>query len=237
MSDLSQLLTVIVTTSAIPSHPSTRMIERCIGSFKFMAGLSGARWLVVCDDSPGEAYSEYKRSLRQMARTLELSRNSTSGDCGRLPSMMRAVLEHVKTPLVFILQHDFDVIREVDGERLTHLILQWPQTLKHVHLNKRPNVVSNWDKILEPCEVGGVPMLKTTNWSDNPHWARADYYRSFVLPRCQPDISCELLYHHFQKDIELIGFQKAHPLYGTYIPGNLDDPPTIRHLDGDTFQL
>ena len=46
---LEELLTVIITTSPIQSHPSSQMLEEVLGSFDHVAGLRGCRTLLMCD--------------------------------------------------------------------------------------------------------------------------------------------------------------------------------------------
>jgi hypothetical protein len=46
---LRDRLTVVVTTSPVPSNPSTAMIEELFQSFAMCPGLSACRKIIVCD--------------------------------------------------------------------------------------------------------------------------------------------------------------------------------------------
>ena len=46
---LSQLLTVVITTSPISTHPSTAMLEEVVGSFALVPGLRSCPTVVVFD--------------------------------------------------------------------------------------------------------------------------------------------------------------------------------------------
>lgn len=63
------LLTVVVTTSPVVSHPSTGLIDAVLDSFRFAAGLRECPTLIVCDGfklkSEGTSRRESRRSYRQ----------------------------------------------------------------------------------------------------------------------------------------------------------------------------
>ncbi|CAG9467535.1 unnamed protein product [Pedinophyceae sp. YPF-701] len=141
---LQDRLTVLLTTSATRSNPSTALIEAVLGTFPFCPGLEQCRLVVVCDGCnvkqdheiqgrgvkalyrggmvPGEQglsdYAEYKTRLRRIC-----------GDAGRFPGgaavveldtrhgfglAVRAGLAHVSTPYVMVVQHDRNFARPFD---------------------------------------------------------------------------------------------------------------------------
>ena len=50
MSNLSDFLTIIITTSPIKSHPSTYILDQVIESFNFIDGLNDCKKIIICDD-------------------------------------------------------------------------------------------------------------------------------------------------------------------------------------------
>lgn len=132
--DWAALVTVIVTTSASPVHPSTELIESTLTSLRDHAQmLRGCRTVIVCDGVRGvraqskyrsgrvtsqalQAYTEYKDELRALC-----SCGGRAGTCfegqrcdvveleehhGFGFAVRRAMFHHVETPMVVVIQHD-----------------------------------------------------------------------------------------------------------------------------------
>lgn len=59
--DLSQRLTVIVTTSPVRSHPDTTVICTALNSFHLVPGLEQTRKLIVCDGYVVSDRSQFKK--------------------------------------------------------------------------------------------------------------------------------------------------------------------------------
>ena len=124
--------TVIVTTSAIPSHPSTALLDATLASLSLCTGaIDRCHLIITCDgyqlsDANAET-SQYKwgRLTRQAAEAYEaflktVIDRAAHGELGdrqvtvlALPShhgfgrAVKAALTHVTTELVLVLQHDW----------------------------------------------------------------------------------------------------------------------------------
>eukprot|EP00928_Gymnodinium_smaydae_P084856 TRINITY_DN6812_c2_g3_i2.p1 TRINITY_DN6812_c2_g3~~TRINITY_DN6812_c2_g3_i2.p1 ORF type:complete len:379 (-),score=81.70 TRINITY_DN6812_c2_g3_i2:171-1307(-) len=134
---LGALVTVIVTTSAAPVHPSTELLDQVLGSLVTNAPeLADSRVIVVCDgckmsaknawrsgrvtEDGRDAYDVYKARLRaafeaspapaHLPRRCELLELPTNHGFG---FAVRAALEHVDTPLVCVVQHDRAFLRRI----------------------------------------------------------------------------------------------------------------------------
>lgn len=91
-------------------------------------------------------------------------------------------INHVVTPYIFVLQHDFILVRPFDAERLL-ATMQRNAAIKHVRLNARPNVAKGFDGyIANYTGDTDVPLTRTCGWSDGPHIASVQYYRKFCMP-------------------------------------------------------
>ena len=122
--------TVIVTTSAVPSHPSTALLDATLASLSLCTGaIERCHLIITCDGyqlSDAET-SQYKwgRLTRQAAEAYEafvgsVRDRAARGEMGArrvtvlaLPShsgfgrAVKAALTHVTTELVLVLQHDW----------------------------------------------------------------------------------------------------------------------------------
>jgi len=154
-SSLAASLTVIITTSAAPSNPSTELIEQVLASLECHArALAECKMLIVCDgtrasaknlfrsgrvDEPAAArYAQYKQRLRTLAvasrfelRLLELPTNHGFGYA------VRAALGEVHTPLVCVIQHDRTFLRAVDVEAVATSVLESKGAVGYVLLPTR----------------------------------------------------------------------------------------------------
>jgi hypothetical protein len=73
----------------------------------------------------------------------------------------------------------------------------------------------------------GFPALQTPAWMDNPHIMTTEHYRTIIEPRIKGVIGFpeEVIRPIYEK----MGYEKGHDLFGTYIYGNLNDPPVVKH--------
>jgi hypothetical protein len=134
---LSSLITIVITTSPSPLHPSTVHIEKVAESIKTYAPqLSSCRKIIVCDGSlvrdknkfrsgrvtqdAYDRYVEYKKKIASLFHEssifkgenyelIELKERHGFGFAVR-----KAMFHHVQTPIVLIVQHDRTFMRPVD---------------------------------------------------------------------------------------------------------------------------
>ena len=143
--------TTIITTSPSPVHPSTELIVQVIASLKRHAPLLAAsRMIVVCDgsklaerckyrmgvvDADAHArYLEYKSRLRALARAdgfeiVELDVRHGFGNALRAGLIAFSEPERrVTTPLIAVVQHDRNLMRDVDVAAVGGAILASGET-------------------------------------------------------------------------------------------------------------
>lgn len=245
--DPTRLVTILTATSPVPSHPSTRLIQRAAESLANYAELAGCRHLVICDGCPPqlshytEQYQAYKLRLRtQVAAKLF----PTSAEILELPhpvglpGVIIQGCERITTPYVLVFEHDFEVIRSIDVRGILQTFAQ-SKAVQHIRLNKRANREAGFDFVLKPdVERRPVPLVRTSAWSANPHFAKMSYYREMVLPNitARPGGGApgfeEPLFAMLCADIRKVGFDRAQRKWGVFLYGDLDAPATIVHLDG-----
>ena len=135
--ELEKLVTVIVTTSPIPDHPSTAMLEHTVTSFRHVEGLASCRIIIVCDGVRSSEQDALKRGLVTSEtevnyrgyiaslRHLILEHRSTNGPFHTAEVLeldshqgfgwaLWAGLRIVDTRYVLVAQHDYCFERSVD---------------------------------------------------------------------------------------------------------------------------
>lgn len=194
-----ELLTVVVCSSPVPSNPDTSVLRAVFASLSIVAGLSQCPKIIQLDGpQPSlrvarvEAYAEFESRVRDLARTdaaFTRTRVYRSRTFLFASHNLAAAIMHVNTTFLFALQHDYVVVRPFDASGLLRTMVDVP-VVKHVRLNMRPNMPARgFDGVVENASLPGlrVPLARTCGWSDAPHIARTEYYRTFVIPRNRQD--------------------------------------------------
>lgn len=183
---VDDMVTVLMPTSAIPSHPSLDVISETVSSIRDR--LPGAEILIMADGLPEylrhrvKDYGEYLRRL-MWATNLEWSNvvpflfERHTHQVG----MTRAVLGEVRTPLVLFVEHDTPLVGDVDWAGCARAVLSGDTNLIRFHHEAsvlEPHKHLMVDDV--PRMVEGVPLLRTVQWSQRPHLAATGAYRNWL---------------------------------------------------------
>jgi hypothetical protein len=181
---MSEQITVVIPTSPIPSHPSTAIIDRAIASVR--AQLPNSTLIVSIDGVEGEipeSYEIFKRlSARVFGKSLLFERHLHQS--GMLPLS----LECMDTPLLLYLEHDWELLPDIPWAELSQLILSGEYNYIKLHAAPR---ISPWhehlmaERVMHKIGEVFVPIIKTIQWSQNPHLASTQFYREKILPHCE----------------------------------------------------
>lgn len=182
MKDLGvqDVLSVVIPTSPIPSHPSTEIISKTIESVRFH---TGAPIYVTIDGLRNEQqdraseYDEYVRRLLwqcnfEYDNVIPLVFDTHVHQSG----MMKEVLSQITTPLIMYVEHDTPLVtdRPIDWEYLTRVLMRGDARSIRFHYE---------ETIPEPHEHLMIPdkdmpyLLATRQWSQRPHLSRTDFYK------------------------------------------------------------
>jgi hypothetical protein len=189
---IDDLVTVIVTSSPIPSHPSTAMIEETIASIRERLPL--AEVLLVVDGVHPEQehrradYDAYTRRL------LWLANNRWHNVLPIvLPSWVhqanatRAALAEVTTPLVLFVEHDTPLLGEIEWAPLADLVLSGAANAVRFHhettvLDVHEHLMLDPAPSVMPTPHGPAVVRRTSAWWQRPHLASTNFYRGRVMP-------------------------------------------------------
>ncbi|MCI5051655.1 MAG: hypothetical protein MRY21_00790 [Simkaniaceae bacterium] len=248
---LSSELTIITSTSFIPSHPATYMIERTQKSLEITPEFRGCHKIIVCDglnekyrtsavddiNTRKERYNIYKKRLYALCKANPAFANTTLIFLEKnytLSGAIEVALEYVKTPYIFLHQHDFEHIRRLKAVEVIASMKRNPN-LKHIRVPSERNVSDYWDGPIDRKIEGGalIPLCRTFRWCDSEHFSSVKYYLDFVLPRCRPNYGfMEHCIHQPDFVKGQIKIRQNHLLYGTYKYGKKGDGNYTSHLDG-----
>lgn len=186
--DPSQI-TVLIPTSPIASHPSTSIIEETVASVRHW--LPTAEIIVMCDgvreeqESYRTAYGEY---LERVAWLCNYRWGNAYplyfGEHTHQIGMTRRALEDVRTSLLLFVEHDTPLVTDEDidwGGAIWDLGLGFLNVLR---LHHEALVLEVHERLMIDHETNsspiGLPFRRTLQWSQRPHLARTDYYRSMM---------------------------------------------------------
>lgn len=180
------LITILMPTSPIPSHPKTGMIEETIDSIR--QRLPHAEILLMVDGVRAEqadrrdAYSEYVRRLIWMSMhhwhnvlVLNFEEHLHQG------LMTRRTLEQVRTPTILFVEHDTPLCGSIPFEDIARTVMSGDVYV--VRLHHEANVLEPHEYLMldrKSQDVHGVPMKRTVQWSQRPHVASSVFYKQMA---------------------------------------------------------
>jgi hypothetical protein len=189
------VITAVMTTSPIPSHPSTKVVDQVMDSIQHHLG--GVEILLLCDgvrepehEDRRPAYEEYKKRMRYRpcVRMAEWPRSVQQA------YMFRQALPTVKTPLMLYIEHDYALTLDpIDWEGIVNVLQQERancvrfHNLEEIHPLHQHLMLDCFEgadghhggqKICEPPLVCGVPMIRTVQFWGCPHITRTSWYRA-----------------------------------------------------------
>ncbi len=183
---VEDVVTLLIPTSPIPSHPSTHIIEETIVSIREQ--LPTAEILVMVDgvrDELADRKADYDEYVR---RLIWLCRHRWSNvlpvvfdEHQHQANMTRLTLEaQVRTPLVLFVEHDTPIVGDIDWPGLCAGVLSGEADVIRLHHESR--ILDDHRHLMvdeDTVEMGParVPAMRTAQWSQRPHVASADWYR------------------------------------------------------------
>lgn len=186
LTDSRPPITVLVSTSPLPSHPSTRIIDETIASVR--AQLPTAEIILMCDGVRPEQEARRADYETYLQRVL-WSANHVWGNV--LPLIFdehlhqsgctKRALEHVHTPLVLFVEGDTPLVGEIPWPEISDVILAGDANL--VRFSHEASILEPHRHLAldsEPQKVRGVPMTRTVQWSQRPHLASTAFYRELL---------------------------------------------------------
>jgi hypothetical protein len=222
--------TIIIPCSFIPTHayePRCSKIDITIKSIRKQ--LPDAPIVITCDGLIGDDfrsypdYAEYKRIIDTRYDNCQvICYDEHVHQSGMLPIALALTL----TPLIFYLEHDWEILDPIEWEAIEDAVLTDKFNYVKLHAGKRIHPLH--EHLMEDRgSINGAHFIHTRQWSQNPHLASSEFYRTAVLPRCtgKKDF-IENLLHGDVGNSQWADFRCAvyNPVHG--------DMQRVRHLDG-----
>ena len=175
--------TVLVATSPISGHPTTKMLEETIKSIRFH--LPEVEILVMFDGVRPEQehyrtrYEKYKENaLWWINQQLNIT-PILFEEHQHQARMTRATLKQVTTPTIMFVEHDTPLVTDCDIEfdKIQKLISDNKADVVRLHHEAR--IHPDHEHLMVDSEPQNG-FLRTAQWSQRPHVANTDYYRMLL---------------------------------------------------------
>lgn len=247
--------TVIITSNLIPSHPSTEVIDKTIASLTMLQGLRPTSVdhripLIITVDGPyGKdrgTNTPLQQILNQYTETVQkryanhdtfnvtiLAQRSKV----KLIKNMEAALPLVKTPFMYVLQHDLPFVLPVNHTSLVQTALLYPEEVRlvrfglHKTLSRRKDIPDD-----RTCgapffhsTTHGIDLAKTHTWSDNNHFTTKSYYEEMFST-----VEGFRTANFMEVPMRDAARQNC-SRWGTWLYGEVGHGPMLQHLDGKHY--
>lgn len=196
---------IIILSNLIPTHPSIDIINQTYNSlFEMLVGLPlNTPIYISVDGLPTdkqtpeniERLHDYVKNLRW--RFLKNNPHDVTilnnYQHGHISNSIRAALELISTPFVYVIQHDLYFVKPVNHTGLIHAMQKYPEKLQIVRFGKdkqRKHQVKRFDYCRDRMGYSITISKKlyfspAGVWSDNNHLTTKAYY-TFLLKTLGP---------------------------------------------------
>ena len=226
MASFNSDITIVLSTSPMPSHPSTAFVDEVVDSiYKFLFRHEKTKIIITCDGTRerNEDYEAFIVNLEDKYKDNADIAIIKKPEFGHLTGNLRFAIEYVETEFVFLVQHDISFLRYVDIAKVLEDMRNNPE-LKHVRFNKRLNTRARGDYNLGRKRVeANYKYISTPQWSDQNHICTVDYFKNEILTR---------VHKGFMEHTMRRKARRKHDVFGTFLFGDHKDPAVTCHLQG-----
>lgn len=181
--NINEVMSIVVPTSPIPSHPSTEIIEQTIKSIRHHTAMDIFITIDGVRPEQEEMRADYEEYVRRLLWKCNFEWENVTPvlfeEHVHQSGMMKKVLEFIKTPLVMYVEHDTPLTtdREIDWGEIVKFILSGEANVVRFHFEE---VIPKEHEYLMLPEQDKPGYLATKQWSQRPHVARTNFYRSVM---------------------------------------------------------
>lgn len=176
-------VTILIPTSPVKSHPDTGIIDHVIASCRFH--FPTARIIIMMDGVRREQ-EEYRVNYMGYCAMLKEKYKKDFGFVESVPqihqvALTRWALEGVSTPFILFVEHDTPIVTDEPVEWNGIFDTVRDGTANSIRLLHEAHILEAHKSLtLETITHAGIRLTKTLQWSQRPHLARADFYRTML---------------------------------------------------------
>jgi len=238
--DIGSSLSFITVTHYSPREsydhlapPSDGIVRETINSFRDgIPGLDSCPHYIVYNKpkKPTKDSKKYRGNLKNLCEETYNLKLLIKENTGLGPAIIYG-LQHINTPLVCFVEHDWELISDVDINGILQTFSQYPH-VNSIRFNKRVNNTSLWDTIIEEENSMPISLCRVSSVGNHPQIIRSEIFEKWV--KCsEPDLPTILrgFLLHYSSPQSAINYSKA--MYDKYV--NKED--IVRKFDNVEFIL
>lgn len=218
----------------------------------------------IVTEGRAKAYAEYIRAVEEEIASPDAAPAWKSMEVLKLEKRVgfgfavKAALQAVTTPFVLVIQHDRTFMRPFGCARALLRHMEADPRLKMVGLPTRSNCPAKYPTVaasrlrrigVKDCSIegrilegpAGLRFLPLLQWHDSTHFARTDYYRTFVFRESAPRLVSKggfIEDRLGQEQIRELGLRgwESHAQYGTWLLDDGTPERMVGHMDGKRYR-
>jgi hypothetical protein len=206
------LVTVLITTSPAPLHPSTAHLEETVAAVREQ--LPNAEIVIACDGvrpELAERAADYGEYLRRVLWLCNFEWHNVvpfvADEWLHQAELTRRALSLVRSPLMFFVEHDRPPVGRIDWPGLCAVVGSGEIDMVRLHAEESIHPEQMHLMLGAQTPISGVPLLRTAAWWQHPHLVRTDWYkglleehfppgsRTFIEDRLYQIIECDFFDH------------------------------------------
>jgi hypothetical protein len=175
-------ITVLISCSPIPSHPSTEILDETIASVRRQ--LPRAEIIIMLDGVRAEQEdrrADYELFIQRVQTKCNFDWTNVipfaSHSHLHQGLMTRLVLDMVNTPTILFVEHDTPIEGDIPWNDVVDVVSSGMlNVVRFMFFDELP---VEWDYLMldpGPVEVAGLPVRRTAQWSQRPHLANVRFY-------------------------------------------------------------
>lgn len=189
-------ITAVIPTCPRPSYPSTKILDETMASLR--VSLPDVPVIITCDGPRADCSEVMLANYDQFCSTI-MTRYSNSEVIrfdirGHQTGNLEAVLPRISTDLMFYLEDDWEILPDIPWPEMSDLILSGKFNCIKLHAQPRIHPYHEhlmvdrvlyhggvaYDRFIDASLFPPVPLVRTLQFSANPHLASVAWYRDMA---------------------------------------------------------
>lgn len=178
-------ITAIIPMVAIPSHPSSEVIDQTIDNIR--SRLPDAEIILMFDGVPPQlmhlkaSYELFTQRMLHKINGMERVTPLVFSEHHHQSLMTKKALELVRTPLILWSEQDTPLHDKIPFVDIEPVLLTGYANVVRFHFEAQIHPEHQYLMLDQsPIDILGVPFLRTRQWSGRPHLATTKYYREIA---------------------------------------------------------
>lgn len=178
-------ITAIIPVSAMPTHPSTEVLDVTIDSIR--TRLPDSEIVIMFDAVPAwlaelePAYEKFKQTMLWKINFMDNCTPLIFDTPSHQSLMTKRALEIIRTPLLLWSEQDTPLHNDIPFAGLEPIVLTgYANTIRFHFEATIPEAHTHLMLDQSPIDILGQPFIRTRQWSGRPHLSSVKYYKEMA---------------------------------------------------------